>query len=229
MLLGRDQHQEKGCHMKAMVCNREFHTPRAVDPLRFASSLRDDPISEASVHVYGGMSADEAGLLDRCLRGDDDAWKTLFKNYHPKLVEYISLLHGASREQAEEVAACVWCAFWCGGSDHFHRCHAHARGLLNYFKSMARVEMWRRRRSEKSRRFRESKAARNESTRDEVGRGLVLQEFLATLTPREHEYCMSILHNQSGSDRRSEVSDCNRWKLRSRVMKKFRSYMLQNN
>jgi len=229
VLLGRDLHQEKGCHMKAMVCNREFHTARAIDPLRYPSRLQDDALLEATVHAYGGMSVEDAELLEGCLRGDDDAWKTLFKNYHPKLVDYISLLHGRSKEQAEEVAACVWCALWCGGSDHFHRCHARARGLLNYFKSMARVELWRRRRSEKSRRFRESKAARNESTRDEVGRGLVLQEFLATLTPREHEFCVSILLNQSEFDGRAEVSDCNRWKLRSRVMKKFRSYMLQNN
>jgi hypothetical protein len=197
--------------------------------MSYATSLRDDSLCEATVHVYGSLGVDEAGLLDRCLRGEDDAWKALFRNYHPKLVDYISLLHGGSKEQAEEVAACVWCALWCGGSDHFDRCQARARGLMNYFKSMARVEIWRRRRSERSRRFRESKAARNESTRDEVGRGIVLQEFLATLTPREHEYCMSILLNQSEFGHGSDVSDCNRWKLRSRVMKKFRSYMLQNN
>lgn len=213
--------------MKAMVCKGDFQAARTVEPLRYAARHRDNAPCESSLHVYGEMNVDEVGLLDRCLRGDDDAWKSLFKNYHPKLVAYISLSHGGSREQAEEVVACVWCALWCGGFDHLDRCQARAKGLLNYFKSMARVEMWRRRRSERSRRTRETRVARNESTRDEVGRGIVLQEFLATLTPREHEYCTSILLSASGPEGGSDVSDSNRWQLRSRVMKKFRSYVLQ--
>ncbi|MDR3621117.1 MAG: hypothetical protein P4L85_17325 [Paludisphaera borealis] len=185
---------------------------------------------EASVGPVSDSRAEEARLLEGCLRGENDAWKAVFKNYHPKLVAYIEVIsQGGSGEQAEEVAAAVWCALWCGASTHFDRYDPQAGGLLNYFKSLARGEIWRRRRSERSRRFRECKAARNESTRDEVGRGLVLQEFLATLTPREREFCMSILTSVSEFGGREEVSTCNEWKIRSRVMKKFRTYMLQNN
>lgn len=216
--------------MKAMVCNGEFRASRTADLLRSPSTLLGDSPLDGSINPLASMHEEEARLLEGCLRGENEAWKAVFKHYHPKLVAYISVVsQSRSGEHAEEVAAAVWCALWCGESMHFRRYKPQFGGLLNYFKSLARVEIWRRRRSERSRRFREYKVARNESTRDEVGRGLVLQEFLATLTPREREFCLSILMSVSESGGRPDLSTCNEWKLRSRVMKKFRMYMLQNN
>ena len=71
-------------------------------------------------------------------------------------------------------------------------------------------------------------AARKEAISDEIGRSLVIQEFLATLTRREREFCLSDLLKQSKLTVRSEVSLTNRWQLRSRL-KKFRTYILQEN
>jgi hypothetical protein len=101
--------------------------------------------------------------------------------------------------------------------------------LLGYLASLARSEIRKGRRSKRSRYSHECVAARKEATSDELGRGLVIQEFLATLTRREREFCMSDLMRQSKLPVRSEVSLANGWQLRSRVLKKFRIFFLQEN
>ena len=55
---------------------------------------------------------------------------------------------------------------------------------------------------------------------------IVIQEFLAILTHQEREFCQTFLMKQSGYSCQSELSPCNCWKLRSRVMKKFQTFVL---
>ena len=89
---------------------------------------------------------------------------------------------------------------------------------------MARREIWRERHTKRSRYSRECSVARKEATWEEVGRGIALNEFLATLTGKEREFCLSELLSQKESTVRPSISATNGWKLRSRVLKKFRNY-----
>ncbi len=173
---------------------------------------------------------EEERLVARCLRGEDAAWEMMFHLYHPKLVPIITaLMHGeGAMEQAEEIAAAVWSSLCGEAYTRLRQYDLRAGRLLTYLVSMARSEIRRARRSKRSRYSHECMAARNEATSDELGRGLVIQEFLATLTRREREFCISDLMKQSQLTVRSEVSLANEWQLRSRVLKKFRTYFLQD-
>ncbi len=174
---------------------------------------------------------EEERLVARCLRGEDAAWEMMFHLYHPQLLSIIRVLmrgEGAM-EQAEEIAAAVWSSLCSEAFTRLRQYDPRAGRLLGYLASMARIEIRRGRRSKRNRYSRECMAARKEAISDEIGRSLVIQEFLATLTRREREFCLSDLLKQSKPTVRSEVSLANRWQLRSRVLKKFRTYILQEN
>jgi len=183
------------------------------------------------MHRSSQPSSEEERLIARCLRGEDTAWETMFHLYHPQLVSIIkALLHGeGALEQAEEIAAAVWSSLCCEAYTRLRQYDPRAGRLLGYLASMARREIRSGRRSKRTRYSRECMAARNEATSDETGRWLVMQEFLATLTRREREFCLSDLLKQSKPTVRSGVSLANGWQLRSRVLKKFRTYFLQDN
>jgi DNA-directed RNA polymerase specialized sigma24 family protein len=173
----------------------------------------------------------EEGLVARCLQREETAWEMIFHYYHPQLVGIIrSMMSGTSgKDQAEEIAAVVWSSLFCSESDsRLRRYDARTGRLLVYLASMARKEIWRGRRSERNRHFRECKVARVEATADDIGRRLDIQDFLATLTPREREFFLSHLVRQSTHTVQSEVSSANGWQLRSRVLRKFRRYFSQN-
>jgi DNA-directed RNA polymerase specialized sigma24 family protein len=172
--------------------------------------------------------SEEERLVARCLQGEHTAWETLFRDYHPQLVSIIKSLtpHESGAEQAEEVAAAVWSSLCGGAFSRLRRYDPRTGRLLGYLARMARSEIWRERRSERRRYTRECKAARKEATWDEVGRELILQEFLTTLSHREREFCLSYLMQQANSPVRPKVSAANGWRLRSRVLKKFRTFYL---
>jgi hypothetical protein len=80
-----------------------------------------------------------------------------------------------------------------------------------------------------SRHSRECRVARKEGGWDEIGQGVAVEEFLATLTCREREFCLSELLNQMRPESRSFVSRSNNRQLRCRVLKKFRRFFLVKN
>ena len=170
--------------------------------------------------------AEEERLVARCLREDAAAWQSLFQLYNPKLLIIIKFLmgNGSGTDQAEEIAAAVWSSLCSERYSLLRRYDPQAGRLLNYLAAMARREIWRERRSKRSRYSRECSVARKEATWEEVGRGLALAEFLATLTGREREFCLSELLSQTETTVRSPISATNRWQLRSRVLKKFQTY-----
>jgi hypothetical protein len=223
----RNRRIEKGYHMKEMLCEEDHHGYRDPGPPHPRESGVGDHLETMNSQPGGDRLTAEERLVERCLRGEATAWDAVFQVCHPRLVSYITMVaRERSREQAEEVAAAVWCSLCCGGATHLRRYDPQSGGLLRCLKRLARGEIWRRRRSERSRRVRECIAARQESTRDEVGRGLVLQEFLATLTRREREFCLTILLGVPELGGRPPVSVANEWKIRSRVLKKFRTNVL---
>ena len=56
---------------------------------------------------------------------------------------------------------------------------------------------------------------------------VALDEFLATLTGREREFCLSDSSRRAEPTAHPPLSATNGWKLRSRVLKKFRNYFLR--
>jgi DNA-directed RNA polymerase specialized sigma24 family protein len=182
------------------------------------------------MHRFSHPLSEEEQLVARCLRGDDTAWHTMFHRYHPQLLSIIKCLvrNENAMEQAEEIAAAVWSSLCNQSYTRLRQYDPQASRLLVYLASIARKELWRGRRSERNRYARECKAARNEKSPEEIGPGLEIQEFLATLTRREREFCLSVLMQQAKPTIRSGVSSANGWQLRSRVQKKFRRYFLQD-
>jgi DNA-directed RNA polymerase specialized sigma24 family protein len=172
--------------------------------------------------------SEEERLVARCLRGEDRAWRTLFRRYHPQLVSIIKcLMHNESGvEQAEEIAAAVWSSLCAEAYIRLREYDPRAGRLTVYLASIARKEIWTGRRSERNRYARECKVARKEATPDESSRGVEIQEFLTTLTRREREFCLSILLKQPRLTTRSGVTSSNQWQIRSRIQKKFRNYFL---
>jgi len=183
------------------------------------------------MHLSSHPPYEEERLVARCLRGEDTAWETMFQHYHPRLVSIIKvMMHGeGALEQAEEIAAAVWSSLCSEAYTRLRQYDPRAGRLLGYLASMARREIRRGRRSKQIRYSRECMAARKEATLDDAGRGLIMQEFLATLTRREREFCLSDLLKQSKPTIRAGLSSANEWQLRSRVLKKFRTYFLQDN
>jgi hypothetical protein len=182
------------------------------------------------MHLSSLRPYEEEQLVAQCLQGEDTAWETMFHLYHPQLVSVIqALMHGnGAMEQAEEIAAVVWSSLCSEVDSRLGRYDARTGRLLVYLARMARREIWKGRRAQRNRYFRECKAARMEATVDDTGRRLDLQEFLATLTRREREFFLTDLLRQSAHTVQSGVSSANAWKLRSRVLKKFRRYFLDN-
>jgi hypothetical protein len=170
---------------------------------------------------------EEERLVARCLRGEDTAWEMMFHLYHPRLVSIIKaeMNWQCSTDQAEEIAASIWCSLCSEAYSRLRRYDPHVGRLRTYLKALARREIWKRTREEKNRRSRERRSARSEAVMDETGPA-VIQEFLAILTRQEREFCQTFLMKQSGHSCQSELSPCNCWKLRSRVMKKFQTFVL---
>jgi DNA-directed RNA polymerase specialized sigma24 family protein len=172
---------------------------------------------------------DEERLVACCLKGDHESWEIMYGLYHPRLVSTIRvLMRGASGTgQAEDIAAEVWSLLWVEPNKRLKRYNPQAGRLLSFLTAMARRELTKERRSTQRRHFRECIAARKESSSEEVGHRIAFNEFLATLTGRELEFCLSELRPKTDRSHRPPLSVENVWKLRSRVMKKFRKYYLE--
>lgn len=175
-------------------------------------------------------SYDEVRLVALCLRGDDTSWETMFDLYHPKLVSIIkALMRGENgTDQAEEIAAAVWSSLCNKAFARLRRYDPETGRLLNFLAAQARREIWRNRRSQRCRHLRERSVARKEAAWEQIDRRIDFSEFLTTLTGRELEFCLSELLSSPDHTVQPRLSVANGWKLRSRVLKKFRNYYLEN-
>jgi hypothetical protein len=191
-------------------------------------SSAGDGLSEGGVmYRPSNLSHEEERLVAGCLRREERAWETMFRLYHPRLVSIIGALiqHGEGAiEQAEEIAAVVWSSLCCDAEAPLGHYDAQGGRLLGHLTRLARRELWRGRRSDRSRIYRECKAARLEATVDDISGGLDIQDFLATLTRREREFFFTHLMRQSTHTVPSDLSSTNGWQLRCRVLKKFRRF-----
>lgn len=172
----------------------------------------------------------EAQLVAACLRGDDWAWERLFRSCQRALLLSIKLMLGPeARDESlvDEIAAQVW--LWLVENDRRLRHFDSRRGrLVTYLAFLARDSVQRHRRSERRRAAREERAATADSRT--IDQSLAsfessLDEFLATLTAREREFCEQYLLSSPdvGGDR--SYSPANLRQLRRRVFVKLQRHM----
>jgi len=171
---------------------------------------------------------DDETIVAGCLRGENWAWEAMFRHYHPRLLSIIKadMNWQYSMDQAEEIAASIWCSLCSEAYSRLRKYDPHLGRLITYLKGLARREIWNRTRLEKNRRARERRCARSEATMNETEQAIILEEFLATLTRREWAFFQSYLMQESGYSCQSEFSSSNSSKVKSRIMKKFRTCVL---
>ncbi len=219
---------EKGSPMNGTACEPRGQGYRSPE-------LLGSPTRERSYRLIVGNApsiVEELRLIAGCRLGEEEAWKTIFRDYHPRLLDYLDFLTriwGGDREQAEEVAFTLWCGLYDGTARFLKKYDPAVGGLLRCIKNEARSVLNRRRRSAMRGRRREREVARKEASCDDVTYGLVVEEFLATLTRREREFCVSILLRVPEAGAIRPISETNEYALRCRIMKKLRIYMIQNN
>ena len=203
---------------------------RGWDPFRNVLNREDE--MDKNISKYNDIidiENFEQHILERCLHGEEDAWESLFLLYQPRLLAIIKPLlgHRADRNDlAEEIASAVWYSLVVGENARIRRFDP-SRGtrLLTYLVALARREIWKSYLRERNRHSRETRAARLEATGDDSYWELLLQEFLATLTLREREFCEAYLLAECADSARPVVSVCNEWQLRSRVRRKLLSFL----
>ncbi|HEY4309130.1 MAG TPA: hypothetical protein VGN12_06725 [Pirellulales bacterium] len=181
------------------------------------------------------LARSDRALVDRCLAGDSSAWTQLYEQFHSSLLLSIRVLLGASgaqRDLVDEIGAKVWFAVVdrdgqrLGHFDGERGCR-----LSTFLAGLARNEIARYFRAERQRNLRETQFCRNSEKvmsdcqwHSETGMSTAVTEFLATLTPRERDYCQEHL---LGAGRPSPIdySDANRWQLNHRVRLKLWAFL----
>lgn len=166
-------------------------------------------------------------LVDRCLAGEADAWDELYHSFHGGLVATVRLLLGPAEwdiNLVDEIVARIWYALVNRDGELLDRFDT-SRGcrLSTYLAQLARSEISSFFRSERRRRNRERIASRTGHEAAEDQMAAEFEEFFATLTPREKEFCAAILlgHDPNAAE---TFSATNAWKLQSRIRSKLRSH-----
>jgi hypothetical protein len=172
----------------------------------------------------------EAGLIRRCLEGDEPAWASLFAVYHPGLLKAARQHLGpraVDTNRVEETVAAVWCALVSRAAAPLRRFDPRrGTGLLSYLAGMVAREVRRSRRAEGRRERLPAALAR----RSQRARGLApasdppIDDFLATLDRRERQFCRAHLLGLPGVEAGPEPSQGYAWQLRHRILTKLRTY-----
>lgn len=173
-------------------------------------------------------------LIDRCLTGDQHAWTDLYRQFHDSLILSIQVLLGRDacrHDLVEDIAAKVWFMSVDNEGALLRQFDAE-RGcrLSTYLACIARFEIASHFRSERRRAVREAHACRQRSSVTDdshlhgpMGIGIALREFLATLSPRESEFCSNYLLTSEPAE--GDYSAANRWQLRHRVRVKLWAFL----
>jgi len=193
------------------------------------------PLSEVDEGAKRPGAHSDRALVDRCLRGEEHAWQTLYELFNAPLHVAIRNLLGrdaAHHDLVDDIAAKVWLTVVDQRSRLLDRFDS-ARGcrLSAFLAGLAKNELLRHFRTEGRRSAREMRigqARDGQSSRlgwrGSVGVNSAVTEFLTTLTPRERNYCEQHLLNASES-LRGDYSDANRWQLHRRVRLKLCAFL----
>jgi DNA-directed RNA polymerase specialized sigma24 family protein len=177
----------------------------------------------------------DKALVDRCLGGDSAAWAALYDQFHEAMLRAIRALLGRNatrHDVVDEIAARVWFAV----IDHDGRLLRRFDGergyrLSTFLSGLAKNEISRHYRTERRRNVRETQVCLSQSgsTSDAhvnsvTGLTTAVSDFLATLTPRERQYCLEVLL-ANGEQIDDVYSDANRWQLNHRVRSKLSLFL----
>lgn len=194
-----------------------------------AKRSRDDVEQQAA----RSRAQSDRQLVDRCLRGEAGAWDELYRQCHPPLLLAIRLFlgHSSTRQDLiDDIAAKVWFTVVDGQNELLSRFDSQ-RGcrLTTFLAGVARNEIARHFRAERRRRYREIVAyharygngnGHSPHWQSLAGMETALTEFLATLTPREREFCEGYLLAWTDNGD-ANYSASNRWQLQHRVRRKL--------
>lgn len=141
-------------------------------------------------------SATEVELVDRCLRGDGEAWTQLYCHYEAYVKQHISILsirlgaHARDHDLVDEVAQRVWASL-IPARAHLRAYDQQRGGLNSFLRARIRQELYLYLRAE----------SRRQTTLAAVSKGpeeplvpfdtctAMLGEFLAGLPPRQRWFC----------------------------------------
>lgn len=191
-----------------------------------------DPSCVVTVSMNQLVMADFR-LAQRCVAGEVRAWEELYSQCHGSLVNTISsVLRGRSNDAnlADEIAAQVWYALVAHDGELLTRYDTkyNAR-LITFLRTIARDLMCRHFRSERRREVRETKASgrrprHHASELDQLE--VSLDEFLASLSPSEQQFCAEFLLDQPDTNEsgRQELRAANVWQKTHRVYGRFRRF-----
>lgn len=190
-------------------------------------SAAGQPIAGAA---DGDLAAPERDLLARCLAGDKDAWEQLYSDQTPGLLRAARYFLGskASVEAVEEINARVWYALLGNGGRLLRRyLPGETRSLRRFLAGVARCEVLRYLRAEKTRRQHElARGALETYNTPPLGMevGSLLNEFASTLKAREIEFLEDyMLTPPHGRD--SQLSATNLWQRRHRLKTKLHQFL----
>lgn len=185
-----------------------------------------------------GQTQEESGLekdrclAQRCVAGEVKAWEELYAQCDHRLRVSIRCLlprSMADGELVDEIAARVWFALVDKDGKLLRRYDPQQGGRLTTFmRILAKDELCRHFRSELRRRKRELGALRDkprlghEDAELSIGE---MEEFLRTLTPREHSFYREVLLGESGDAPPLVRSAANVWQLTHRVYQKFLGFL----
>ncbi len=176
-------------------------------------------------------------LVRRCTGGEHAAWSALFTRFQARLKTRVRVFlrgQGGDSSLVDEIAAQVWLVLLQRDA-RLLRQYQPDRSFLAFLASIARYETLVRFRSERRRRGRE-----NGERRASINGGVILpeysrvelEEFLASLTPRERDYLERELisaaaHGNGGAQPGEDLSltRANHWQLRHRIRRKLRQYL----
>lgn len=182
--------------------------------------------------VRRGEAAAESALWARCLAGDEAAWSEFYEARTPELRRLVGYFLPANRRDAEtieEIVARVWYGLVCDDARLFRRCFLEPCVCrCRFLAGIVRNEVRRYARSESERarhgrQFALCCAACRESPPSSLEFGSLLNEFAATLNPKELDFLENHLLGFPCSG--DCLSNANVWQRRHRLRVKARHFL----
>jgi hypothetical protein len=228
---------------------RNSHLDVAVEPETDFSPEEFLDLEAAETYDPAGAYADH-DLVQQCLAGEEHAWERMYARFHPPLLKAIEFMLGRNARDVhliDEIAARVWYSLLRDGARLLSRFDPELElRLATYLRGLARIEIMRNARAERRRISHELLGGRRilEDHRfSDWQLSAAVDEFAATLTPREQEFMEKFLLTMPGHEldgavpkgngdgRRNgcdaahaDISPSNMWQRRHRIRFKLKAF-----
>jgi DNA-directed RNA polymerase specialized sigma24 family protein len=214
-------------------------------PVRSQNDLRppteavdDDSVevdSASDEQIGDGAVAADQFLVNRCIQGDVAAWEELYHQCHAPLCTTIRTRLGrlgADFQLVDEMASTVWYSLVEHDGRRLTKFNCRRGSILSFIRAIARTEISNYFRTERRRLKKELAGALKRNRRESAAHkeslsAVLCAEFLASLTPRERDFCYEYLQVSPDDAKilaETSYSSANIWQLTSRIYKKFRDY-----